>query len=121
MEVKKIADSDLEILKELESSLDKYVRSHSKLRLQFLRAEAVIIQNLAKVEGELNQFAKGLALSLGVEESDLENWKLDIDLGSITKVSEPIVEAEQTTPEMEAIEIDPNQRLLDEMRKKYKR
>lgn len=124
---KDVSKEDLVILNAMEERLSKLISLHSKTRFQFLRAEAVIVQNIAGTESELKTFADGLAVSAGIERDDLPNWKLDFEEGAFISLEEdePTLEQEIVPePEPEPVveeKVDPAAKFLAEMRAKYKR
>ena len=124
METRKLLEEDFEILKAIQEKMAALMTSHSKARLQFLRTEAIQIQNIAVTESEMNQFAESLALSSGIPKEDLHKWKLDFEKGELSLIIQdpaPSVAEVESKPEPEITKKDPKLAFLEDMRNKYKR
>ena len=123
VERKEIEEEDVAIIKGMDEKQESLTKLHSKIRKDFLRAEAVILREQGSLEREFKTFILGVAKSMELDENEIKNWKLDLELGAFIKeVAEPEIPKEILLAEEEPeVILSQEEKALQAIRQKYKR
>lgn len=117
VESKSIPADDLKIIRQMDKKLEAFTTLHSRKRREFLAIEAGLLREIGILERDFKVFFFDLAKELGLEESEMHLWTLNMERGELTKElpdppeEEPIIE--DTPPP------DPTKDKINLIRQKY--